>query len=77
MACARLRRNVKAQAHDMSSMLQYIGRVKEVMADFEALLWDQLAEFEDLAQNNPTLLVDCLRVIELQVGVRVYFVLEV
>lgn len=37
------------------------------MDDFEALLWEHLSDYERLAQDNPTLLVDCLRVIELQV----------
>ena len=43
---------------------------QEVMADFEALLWGHLENYEELAQENPTLLVDCLRVIELQVWFR-------
>jgi hypothetical protein len=38
------------------------------MAEFEALFWEHLAGFEDLAKENPTLLVDCLRIIEIQVG---------
>jgi len=65
-AKAAWKRNVKAKDHDMTSMMRYIERVKDVVAEFEGLLWDHLYDYEDLAQSSPTLLVDCLRVIEVQ-----------
>jgi hypothetical protein len=45
---------------------------QDAMAEFEALFWEHLAGFEDLAKENPTLLVDCLRIIEIQVGSYIY-----
>lgn len=49
-------------------MLQYLERVSEVMAEFEAQLWERLLQYDVLAARSPTLLVDCLRVVVLQVG---------
>lgn len=51
----------------MSSMYKYLERVNEVMVAFEEQLWSHLDNFLELSGSNPTLLVDCLRVIELQV----------
>lgn len=51
----------------MSSMYKYLERVNEVMVAFEKQLWSHLDNFLELSGSNPTLLVDCLRVIELQV----------
>ncbi|KAJ9533396.1 hypothetical protein QJQ45_026375 [Haematococcus lacustris] len=59
-------RNVKAGQHDMSSMMQYLQRVKSAMAQFEEVLWAYLEQYEELAQDNPMLLVDCLRIVEIQ-----------
>ncbi|KAL6761343.1 component of the exocyst complex [Haematococcus lacustris] len=61
-------RNVKAGQHDMSSMMQYLQRVKSAMAQFEEVLWAYLEQYEELAQDNPMLLVDCLRIVEIQEG---------
>ncbi|KAJ9533070.1 hypothetical protein QJQ45_018170 [Haematococcus lacustris] len=61
-------RNVKAGQHDMSSMMQHLQRVKSAMAQFEEVLWAYLEQYEELAQDNPTLLVDCLRIMEIQEG---------
>lgn len=63
-------RNVKPGkgAADMSSIMRYLARVKDVMKEFEARLWEALDDYVELSQSNPTLLVDCCRVIELQVG---------
>ena len=60
-------RNAKAAKHDFSHMYQYLERVNEVMAAFEEQLWGHFDNFMDLGQDNPTLLVDCLRIVELQV----------
>ena len=63
-------RNAKARPnakHDFSHMLQYLERVNDVMAMFEERLWGHLDSFMELGQDNPTVLVDCLRIVELQV----------
>ena len=49
-------------------MFKYLERVNEVMEAFEAQLWGHLDNFMELGQDSPTLLVDCLRIVELQVG---------
>ncbi|GAX84704.1 hypothetical protein CEUSTIGMA_g12126.t1 [Chlamydomonas eustigma] len=59
-------RNVKTTNHDFSHMFSYLERVNEVMQTFEEQLWDHLDNFLELSQENPTLLVDCLRIVELQ-----------
>jgi hypothetical protein len=38
------------------------------MQTFEDQFWDHLDNFMELSQENPTLLVDCLRIVELQVA---------
>ncbi len=60
------RSNAKAAKHDMSSMMRYLQRVSDAAADFEVVLFEHLERYEELAQEQPTLLVDCLRVVEMQ-----------
>ncbi len=43
-------RNVKAAKHDMSSMMQYLDRVHDVMGQFEEHLWAHVEQYEALAQ---------------------------
>ena len=66
--CVRAPRNVGTK-HDITDMMRYLSGVQAVMTKFESLLWSQLKNYEGLAQHQPTLLVDCLRVVELQVRV--------
>lgn len=49
-------------------MFQYLERVNEVMAIFEEKLWGHFDNFMELGQDSPTVLVDCLRIVELQVS---------
>ncbi|KAG2492926.1 hypothetical protein HYH03_008836 [Edaphochlamys debaryana] len=62
------RRNTKVAAQ-AGQILDYLTKVDEVMVAFEELLFDQhlkLPGMVELAQERPTILVDCVRVIELQ-----------
>ena len=47
-------------------MTRYVERVSEVVLEFEERLWSHIDNFLDLSESNPTLIVDCMRVIELQ-----------
>ncbi|GLC43723.1 hypothetical protein PLESTM_001508500 [Pleodorina starrii] len=56
-------------AADLSELSAYLARVDDVMRRFEGELFDshlRLPDFIYLSQERPTLLVDCVRVMELQ-----------
>ncbi|GIM13234.1 hypothetical protein Vretimale_16400 [Volvox reticuliferus] len=56
-------------AADLSELSAYLARVDDVMRRFEKLLFEAhlaLPHFIYLSQERPTLLVDCVRVMELQ-----------
>ncbi|MEW5314341.1 MAG: hypothetical protein WDW38_005849 [Sanguina aurantia] len=51
---------------EMSHLALYLDRVSTVMAIAEGLLWDHVRNYDALAKDAPALLVDCLRIVELQ-----------
>ena len=59
------RRNAKAKS-ELGELESYLSRVNTVMGRFEERLFGVLRGFIALAVDRPTLLVDCVRVIELQ-----------
>eukprot|EP00877_Chromochloris_zofingiensis_P004011 jgi/Chrzof1/13610/Cz08g04030.t1 len=59
------RRNVKKR-QDIGELMQYLNQVSETMTTFERRLWSHIRNYHDLAVNDPKLLVDCVRIIEIQ-----------
>ncbi|MEW5306963.1 MAG: hypothetical protein WDW36_009390 [Sanguina aurantia] len=51
---------------EMSHLALYLDRVSTVMAIAEGLLWEHVRNYDALAREAPALLVDCLRIVELQ-----------
>mmetsp|Transcript_30706 Transcript_30706/g.68015 ORF Transcript_30706/g.68015 Transcript_30706/m.68015 type:complete len:793 (+) Transcript_30706:137-2515(+) len=65
-AKAAWNRNIKADKYDMSRMNQYLDQVKVAMGEFEKRLWAYVDDFYELAQSDPSILVSCVQVVELQ-----------
>lgn len=64
--CTCTCRNVKKR-QDIGELMQYLNQVSETMTTFERRLWSHIRNYHDLAVNDPKLLVDCVRIIEIQV----------
>ena len=58
-------RNVKKQ-QDIGELMQYLEQVHVTVEAFERRLWRHVRNYHALALQQPGLLVDCARIVELQ-----------
>lgn len=58
-------RNAKKRA-DLGELAQYLNQVDEAMQSFEKRLWSLARSYHTLAQQQPRVLVDVARIVEMQ-----------